>query len=113
MLPFILSAAISMQCFVDSLEVASRVEITRPFKMNVYSKPVRNRRFLEKLYRLALKKSKGGDLDVRYFALAWMESRLRQFPRIGDRGGLAGSIRFMLVILTLFSEEGKEVFGVG
>ena len=75
-----------MQCFVDSLEVASRVEITRPFKMNVYSKPVRNRRFLEKLYRLALKKSKGGDLDVRYFALAWMESRLRQFTRIGDRG---------------------------
>ncbi len=90
MLPFILATAISMQCFVDQLESASRVEITKPFKINVYSKPIRNRRFLEKLYRLSLKKSKDGDLDVRYFALAWMESRLRQFPKLGDRGSACG-----------------------
>jgi len=89
MLSFILASSISMQCFIDHMVTASSIEILKPFRAHV-GRPMRNRRFLEKLYKLSLKESEDGSLDVRYFALAWMESRLRPFPRSGDRGQACG-----------------------
>lgn len=89
MLSFILASAISAQCFVDQLITASSIEITKPFNVTAY-RPTKNKLFLKKLYSLALKESGGSDVDVRFFALAWMESRLRPFPRSGDRGQACG-----------------------
>ena len=88
MLSIMLTLAVSSQCFVDRLEWASRIEITKPFEVNVSVKKS-NRRFLKRLYSLALKEEEG-DLDARYFALAWMESRLRPFPPVGDGGRACG-----------------------
>lgn len=87
MFPFVLALAVSSQCFINHLEWASRVEIAKPFDINVRSKKT-DRRFLNRLYRLTLQKE--GEIDVRYFALAWMESRLRPFPPVGDGGRACG-----------------------
>lgn len=89
MLAFFLASTISMSCFVDHLEWASKVEITKPFTLVPFSSRGANRKFLERLYKLSLQKE-GGELDTRYFALAWMESRLRPFPKAGDKGQACG-----------------------
>lgn len=91
MIKFILLLSLSSQCFIDQIEWASKVEILKPFNLFV-SKRGSDKRFLSNLYRLA--KKKNTQIDSRYFALAWMESRLRPFPRVGDKGKACGIYQF-------------------
>ena len=87
MIKLILMLSLSSQCFVDQMQWASKVEILKPFSFHVSTRGA-NKKFLKKLYKLAEKKN--DKIDSRYFALAWMESRLRPFPNLGDRGKACG-----------------------
>lgn len=87
MLKLFLMLSLSSQCFVSQMQWASKVEIVKPFKLFVSSRGA-DKRFLKKLYKLA--SDQDSKVDSRYFALAWMESRLRPFPRSGDKGKACG-----------------------
>lgn len=87
MIKLILMLSLSSQCFVDQMQWASKVEILKPFSFLVSTRGA-NKTFLKKLYTLA--ESKNDKIDSRYFALAWMESRLRPFPHSGDKGEACG-----------------------
>tara|TARA_B100000073_G_C23743603_1_gene574481 strand:- start:2898 stop:3674 length:777 start_codon:yes stop_codon:yes gene_type:complete len=84
----LLTASSPKQCFLESASLASKVEIVKPFKI-LKGKHGTSRRFLQRLYKEVSKRN-GGSIDPRFFALAWMESRLRPRPRIGDRGRACG-----------------------
>lgn len=81
------SLTLSSQCVVNHLEWASSVEITKPFNLRVSSLKA-SKRYLEKLYDSVMEKH--GEYDPRFFALAWMEGRLRRNVRRGDRGKACG-----------------------
>lgn len=87
MLSSLLMFALSTQCVVEHLHYASGVEIVKPFKIKT-SKLRASKRHLTRLYSLVLKEH--GSYDPRYFALAWMESRLRPNIRRGDKGKACG-----------------------
>lgn len=89
MLSLIISLALTtpQQCFLEKLEWASHIEITKPFNLNTTYRGT-SRRFVKRLYEEVIKKE--GEADPRYFALAWMESRLRPRPPIGDKGKACG-----------------------
>lgn len=91
MIKFLLMISLSSQCFVDQMQWASKVEILKPFSFFV-AKRGADKRFLKKLYTLA--EDKNEEIDPRYFALAWMESRLHPFPRSGDKGKACGIYQF-------------------
>ena len=104
------TASSPKQCFLESASLASKVEIVKPFKI-LRGKRGTSRRFLQRLYKEVSKRN-GGSIDPRFFALAWMESRLRPRPRIGDRGRACVFIKSMHVILILCF-VGREVTLVG
>lgn len=93
MLPFILSFSLvfslepSQECVVSHLQWASTVEIEKPFKISEKSRKA-PKGYLERLYKSVLEEH--GEYDPRFFALAWMESRLHYSHKRGDRGKACG-----------------------
>lgn len=87
MLSLLLSLSLSTQCVLDHLEWASGVEIQKPFKINSSARRA-SKKYLSRLYDAVLEEN--GEYDPRFFALAWMESRLRVNVRRGDKGQACG-----------------------
>jgi hypothetical protein len=80
----VLALSLSFQCMLNSLEVASRVEIKRDWSHVTTSSA--SKKHLRKLLTHAWGEE---GPDSRVFALSWLESRLRPV-RTGDRGKACG-----------------------
>jgi hypothetical protein len=81
--------ALSFQCFIGHLEWASRVEITKPFSLELVSKPAKTKN-LSVLLKSVWNE---GNPDTRYFAISWIESRLRIYPELGNNGRGCGTFQ--------------------
>lgn len=81
--------ALSFQCFLGHLEWASSVEITKPFSLELVSKPAKTKNLTVLLKSVWNE----GNPDTRYFAISWVESRLRVFPELGNNGRACGTFQ--------------------
>lgn len=81
--------ALSFQCFVSHMEWASSIEIIKPFSLQQLSRPAKTKN-LSKLLKAVWN---DGDPDPRYFAISWVESRLRIYPELGNNGRACGTFQ--------------------
>ena len=84
----VLVFALSFQCMLNSLEVASTIAIKKDWSYIKYKKtPSKShKKHLRKLLKLAWEED---GIDARIFAISWLESRLRPVT-LGDQGRACG-----------------------